>query len=382
MATGTRTSYTDTTPVKQTISDLIDMIDWVEAPLLRLLGVNNENNHQLVNWPNTTFSWLDDTMSPRAGTLGAQLLAGGTSATLQSGEAAYLKKGDVIRIGTENIYVGATNGDATISALERGLGSTTAAQHEDNDPWELVTVARLEGESYSTGHTTTVSSKTNYTQILAESVKVSGSEAVVPKYGINDTMAYHIAKLINDGGKAGKLAIMLQKIFYYGDADAGSVATQPRAAGGYEEYVTTRVTDLSGDALTRKHIEDEVEANMLAGGSPDCLVMNSWLRRKISTFYEGSIRTERTEETGGSTIKRIEADFGPPLEVVFDRWCPTDRLYVLEKKNVGWLTYRPFQVIDRAPDGDYTVKEVLGEYSFICRNENGMSYIKNASTTD
>ena len=41
MATGTRTTYTDTTPQKRSIADMIGMIDWTEAPLLKLLGLDS-----------------------------------------------------------------------------------------------------------------------------------------------------------------------------------------------------------------------------------------------------------------------------------------------------------------------------------------------------
>lgn len=59
MATGTRTTYTDTGNIKQAIADVIAMIDWTEAPLLNKLGLDNSSKFRLVNWPNTKVEWLN-----------------------------------------------------------------------------------------------------------------------------------------------------------------------------------------------------------------------------------------------------------------------------------------------------------------------------------
>ena len=66
MATGSRTTYSDTTPQKRALDAVIHMIDWTEAPLLRLLGLNGENRFRVLNWPRTKVEWLEDTMSSRA----------------------------------------------------------------------------------------------------------------------------------------------------------------------------------------------------------------------------------------------------------------------------------------------------------------------------
>jgi len=377
MATGTRTTYTDTTPQKRSIADMIGMIDWTEAPLLKLLGLNGESKFRLLNFPRTKVEWLEDTMAPRSGTVNEALDSSETGVDVATGQGDYLKAGDVILVDSELMYVSSVATDT--ATVVRGFAGTTAASHSDQAAWKLATVARLEGADFTTGYTTSVTNPYNYTQIFSEAVKVTGSEQNDEKYGISDTMAYHISKLMGDGGKAGKLPILLQQAAYYGKRAAGS-STTARAMGGIEQYVTTNVTNLSSAALTRKSIEDLMQLCYLAGGAPNTLVCNAWLRRKITSFYEGSIFTDRSEERGGSKITTIVTDFGD-IEVVFDRWCPTDRLYLIEPAKMGWVTYRPFDVVDRASVGDYMVKDVLGEYSFVLMNETAHGYIYGASTS-
>jgi len=377
MATGTRTTYTDTTPQKRSIADMIGMIDWTEAPLLKLLGLNGESKFRLLNFPRTKVEWLEDTMAPRSGTVNEALDSSETGVDVATGQGDYLKAGDVILVDSELMYVSSVATDT--ATVVRGFAGTTAASHSDQAAWKLATVARLEGADFTTGYTTSVTNPYNYTQIFSEAVKVTGSEQNDEKYGISDTMAYHISKLMGDGGKAGKLPILLQQAAYYGKRAAGS-STTARAMGGIEQYVTTNVTNLSSAALTRKSIEDLMQLCYLAGGAPNTLVCNAWLRRKITSFYEGSISTDRSEERGGSKITTIVTDFGD-IEVVFDRWCPTDRMYLIEPAKMGWVTYRPFDVVDRASTGDYMVKDVLGEYSFVLMNETAHGYIYGASTS-
>jgi len=383
MATGQRTTYTDSDIAKRGIADLIQLIDWTQAPLLRLLGCNNESRFRIVNWPRTKIEWMEDDMSPRSGTINEALDNSETGVDLASGEGDYLKEGDVILIDSEQMYVSAVSSDTL--TVTRGWGSTSAATHNTSTAWELVTTARLEGADYDTGHTTTISLPYNHTQILSEAVKVTGSEEVNNEYGISDQMAYHIAKLIGGGegigtrGKAGKLAILLQKTFYHGQRNAGTSSTS-RSMGGFNTYVTTNVTDKSSAALTRKNIEDTMEDCFLAGGMPDCIVTNSWGMRKITSFYEGLISVDRDEARGGSKITTVVTDFGD-MEVIHDRWCPQDEMYVIEKDKMGWLEYRPFDIFDRASTGDYMVKDVLGEYSFILVNEEAHGRIHSFSTT-
>jgi hypothetical protein len=381
MATGTRNTYSETANIKRSIGDYINNIDWTEAPLLRLFGVNNQNKFRLVNWPNTRYEWLEDSMSARSTTLAEEAAQAETEIDVTDG--SIFKEGDVVKVESELMYVSsvATN---TIT-VTRGFAGTSDVTHATALSIALATIARVEGADYDTGHTTALSNPYNFTQILAEAVKVTGSEAVNTKYGVADTMSYHLSKLIGgsngmgEKNRAGKLPILLQQTFYNGQRAVGTAST-PRAMGGFEAYVTTNVTDLSSAKLQRDHIEDAFQQCYEAGGDPDTIIVGSWLRRKISSFYEGLIATTNSETRGGSVIETVKTNFGQ-MEVMYDRWCPSDRLYIVEKSKLGWVEMRPFQVYDRPSTGDYTVKEILGEYGFVLTNQTAHAYIKNASTS-
>lgn len=379
MATGTRTSYTDTNLKKVIVSDALEMIDWTEAPLLKLLGTNNESKFG-ISQIGTKIEWIEDTMSPRSGTIAEDLDTTETGVDLTTGQGSYLHAGDLIRVGTEVMRVTSLSTDtATVTRAWNG-DKTTGSAASNGAAWYLVGNAALEGADTVTGHTTTVTRPVNYTQILSEGVKVTETEILDPKYaGETNTMTRHLSKLLGEGGKAGKLPILLEQSFAYGTAYAGS-ASAARSMGGYPAFATTNATDLNGAALTRTHIENSIQTCFEAGGSPDTIIVPAWGKRKITSFYEKYITTTRSEERGGSMITKVLTDFGE-VEVMYWRWCPTDTLYIIEKQYMGWVTLRPFAVYDRASVGDYQLKDVLGEFSFVLRNEKAHATISEFSTT-
>jgi hypothetical protein len=382
MATGTRTTYSDSSVKPESLIDAIHFIDWTEAPLLKYLGMSNSFNFTYE--PRTKYEWLEDTMSAVTTTLAEAIDPAETAWNVTDG--TLFKEGDIIRVQDttgELVYVESVSSN-TLTVI-KGYAGTTDSAHDSGATVEFLYPARIEGADFDTGHTTTVTRNYNYTQIFAEAVRVTGSEMVDKNYGIDDVMSYNLQILFGGGGqigakgKAGKLSIALQKTFYYGQRAAGTASTS-RAMGGFEYYVTTNVTDLNSAALTLKNIEDLYEDCYLAGGSPSMIVCNTWVWRKINEFFAGTITTERSEAEGGHAIKHIRTVMGD-MDIMFDRWCPTDRLYLIEPDKMGWFTYRPWNVYERPASGDYEVREVLGEFGFVLTNQLAHGYIKEISTT-
>jgi hypothetical protein len=347
-----------------------------------MLGANNESRFRMQNFPGTKIEWLEDTLSPDADTLGAAIgSAGATSITVSN---AVFQPGHVIKVDSEYMWVSAVSG--TTLTVTRGFYGSTAATHSDGATVDIVTVARLEGDDSDAGHTTTLDNPYNHSQILHKEIRVSGTEAVINQYGIPDTLNYHLQKIIGGGngkggrGRAGELPIRLNNTAYYGIRSAGG-ASAPRTMGGFDQYITTNATSLtSSTALSRKHIEDAIQTAWAGGGKPDTIVCHGWAKRKITSFYEGAVRTERSESLGGAVIDRIQTEFGE-LDLVLDRRCPSDKLWILEKDRVGWVTVRPWDIQDLAIDGDYQKKQVIGEFSFVVLNEQAHAKISGFSTT-
>src|SRR6476469_9528083 len=98
MATGTRLSTTDTGNWKRGISDVVNMIDWTEAPLLRIFGFSGKNvsKFKIVNWPSTKAELVEDTMPAFTTTLNGSHNNSTTTIAVASTTGAYFRQGDII----------------------------------------------------------------------------------------------------------------------------------------------------------------------------------------------------------------------------------------------------------------------------------------------
>lgn len=390
MATGTRASYTDTTNNKRGIIDMIYMVDWTKAPLLNTLGFTNANTKKFrpVNWPSTKLEWLEDSMRAFGTTMNDSGGIDGSALSVTVTDGTLFRQGDVVGIHAssastsaiaEKVLVTAVNGnDLTIV---RSWGDPAAAVHADGVYMSVETRAMPEGSDYVTGYTTTLSAPYNYTQILSEAVKSTRTSRAITKYGIEDDLAYQVAKLFKDGGNVGVLPILLEKTFYSGErTQRTSSAGAYGSMGGFEVFVTTNVTDLSGAALTRKNIHDTIRSIRDAGGDTDILLTNSWGIEKITSMYEETIRTTRDETRGGSEITMIKTPHGE-VELVYSWLCPQDRYYFINREKCGWLPFYEFNIHDIPSVGDWSAQDIVGEYTFFLTCEESHGLIKGASIT-
>lgn len=389
MTTGTLYSYGVTSGMaKPAISDVINFIDWTEAPLLRLFGFSRSNvsKFNLVNWPGVTVKWIEDTMPAFTSTLAADLSSGGaTTISVAAGTGQYFRVGDIIGIaavatpGTiiEKLRVQSVATDTL--TVERGYGATSPTTTAVTGA--IVTIqtrAMPEASDYTTGYTTVTTIPTNEAQIISEAVKVSKTRQAIQQFAINDEMDYQVGKLFADGGAAGRLAQYLQRTFYYGEKvtrDGSNVGSM----GGARSFITTNVQDKSGAAITRADIHTKIRQIRVAGGKVTDLVTGAWGIEKITSMYEDLIQTERDETIGGSEIQTVMTPHGK-VKLVFDWMCPEDCYYFMNRDKCGWLPIRDFERSQIKEQGDYSVVDVVGEFTFALTNEKSHGLIYNAST--
>lgn len=379
MATGTRYSFTDTNTKPRAISDAVFMIDWMEAPLLRLFGFGPENTSKfkVVNWPSTKVEIIEDTLSPYTTTIAEALDDSETGVDVASNTGAYFRQGDIVFVDSEYMIVSSVSTD-TLTVV-RGYGSTSAASHSSGATITLATRAMPEGSDPVTGHTTTTTSPYNYVQIISEAVQVTKTAAALTQYGIDDEMDYQVAKLFVDSGRAGKLAKFLQRTFYYGKR-VQRTSSVYGSMGGFGTFVTTNVTNLSSASLQRSDIHKTIRDINDAGGRATHIITGSWGIEKITAMYEGLITMTQDATRGGSKITQILTPHGQ-VEVVFDYMCPAGYMYFVNKDKLGWMPLRPFTTSKIMDQGDYWKTDVVGEFTFMLANEKSHGMIYGFSTT-
>ena len=377
MPSGQNITYSATIPQKRVVTDRILMTDAIELVTIKALGLNNESSFGFANGPggpNQAYEWLQDTRAVLADAVNtANLTSDSTLTSVIVDTGALFQTGDLIKIGTEYMHVtGVSSNTLTCSRHYGGTQST----HADDAVVSIVGRSRIEGTDTSDSAYTEPSSATNCVSIFHKEIDISRSAANLQRYGIGNLVQWEIDKAMME------LPRLLNLMFFHGQRKAGSSSTASMM-GGFATYDTTNATALSSTpALTQKNLEDELQQCVDAGGSPSLIICNTWAKRKIADWFAGSVRTERSESMGGISIDRITSPLNVELNVVVDKDCPTDFLYIVDPNYTGFVTIDPFFWDPLGKVGDTAAfGQVVGEYSLVVANETWQSHISGFSTS-
>ena len=206
-------------------------------------------------------------------------------------------------------------------------------------------------------------------QIWDWTASVNGTQAATRNYGVDDLMARQVDMRMAEMYQMMERALLYNSFRYVGTATVG------RLSGGADYFVYDK-NNLSSAALTLDDIEDALSDKFSAHGMtnvPNTLWCNAWVKRKISSWGEGTIRTERTESVVGSEIDTLITNFGT-VTVELDHLIIPSHVWLLntDKIQIGPMNGRGFKEIDATiPGTDATTHRGLGEYVFIFKGEDG-----------
>lgn len=365
-------SYINTNPDKRMVTDRILMQDPYEIITYLALGTDM-GKFDFVNREGKVYEWLLDTFNPVTDTVTSGLASSSTTTTFTPATGALYQPGDVLLIDSEQMWVSAVS--SSIPTVTRGWGSTTKTTHANSSTVTFVSRARIDGDDADDSPSTEVSTGYNYTQILQRTVNVSRTKEKLAEYGI----ASHEDRLIDKYMK--ELMMLLNKIPFYGKRYEGT-ASAARSAGGLRTFITDNLTDCSSAALTRKNIDDTMQNIFADGGNPDAIITGAWAQRKINDFFEGFVTTERAENMGGILIKRLLHPItGKAVDVLVDRHCPTNELWILDRQYISYYPFDPFFYERLAKTGDAVKGEVVGEYGFAVAYDKAHGLVHTFSTS-
>lgn len=358
--TGMINSYINSVPDKRMVTDRILMLDPYDIVAYSMLGTDM-GKFNFTNREGKTYEWLEDTFNDRTDAIASGLSSGTTTTTAVITTAALFQPGDVWLAESEQLWVSAVSG--TTITITRGFGGTTAATHADAVVMTRISRARIDGDDADNSPSTEVTSNYNYTQIFQRTINVARTKEKIAEYGVASWENYLIDKNMKE------LMMDLARLPYYGKRYAGT-ASAARYAGGLRTFITNNLTDASSAALTRDIIDDTLQAIHADGGDPNLILTGAHAQRKINDFYEGFVQTERSEALGGVLIKKLMNPItGKVLDVVVDRNCPTNELWMLETGLISYYPFDPFFFEKLAKTGDANVGEVIGEYGFVVAND-------------
>jgi hypothetical protein len=360
-----KTTYSDTTNAVRVISNIIQLIDPVDTPLIAALGgLDSARSKFKIRANGTMIEWLEDAYAPLS-----DVAAQGTTITtnttvLTVTDASIFKVGHQIQIDSEYMVVSAVDTtNNTLNVYSRSYGGTNAT-HVTTSTINIVGVARLEGATTSYEGLVDITAPYNYTQIFQTALKITGTEMVVDEYGYGDVWTYQANKKVPEQMR------LIERAIFHGIRAAGS-ATAPRSFGGLGTFTGTTNTVAITTSITKAAIDSLAEEVFLSGGMPDLLVLHPSVANDLRALLDTSSFVNLTQENqdfGMLNITQVRTQYGN-MRLVEDRWAPLATAYMLDSSRVGLYTLRPFGWKPLGRTGDFDAADLIGEFSLAVANE-------------
>jgi hypothetical protein len=369
-----KTTFSDATPQARTISDVVQMIDPRDTPLLARLGPDGAREKFKIQLNGNKIELLEDELDPleTAANNGDTIAVDDLAFTVA--DASVFQDGHVILIDAEYMVVKSANtatNEVTVYSRSYGGANTT---HAEDAAIQIVGMARLEGDDADFGPLLAISAPFNYTSIFQKAVQVSGTQQAISQHGIDDEFQYQANKAVPH------LLRLVERAAFHGVRTAGS-ASSPRSMGGLGSFITANVLD-AGGGIAKADVDALMEEIIMDGGYPDLLVMNPRIANDLRSLLDNSsfVRVSQSEnKLGLDAIERVVTQYGE-LELVMDRWCPAHTAYILESGKVGFYTLRGFEAKELARSGDSLKGEVIGELSLLVANNKAHGKITGITT--
>lgn len=384
--------YSDSTDItdgarKRICEDIIYSQDPKDLPLRDLFG-----GYEKLEVKSTKIEHVEDNHPPINATIGTAATgwnSGSDITALSVTDGDAFRVGDVIMTSDGEIAIVSDVDEAgnTIDLYARGdCGSTESNANSNSDVIYIIGSAQLEGYTYGSDvRFYTRPSKVNYTQIFSDTISVTESYELIPKFGIPKE-SQHQLKM-----KQLRLAKLLERAVLYGNPNTGALegtSAIPRTMGGIigkgsvatYPNIQTNTLNLSSAELTDSNLKSEMQSIYDGGGDPNTIIVNSFNKGVISDFLTPYRRANMDDKKYGGVVSKYETDFGI-CDVVLDRYMLQSDVLILDKSTFKIGAYRPFKVKDIPQTTDNVKIEIVGEYSCMLHNEEWADYIYNTSTS-
>ncbi|MCY2954521.1 MAG: DUF5309 family protein [Planctomycetota bacterium] len=364
------------------VSDLVGIVSPYETPLLDALGDPTRPARA------TLHEWLEDTLLPNTDVINdATWTNATTDTTFVVANASRFRVGDQIQADQSAEVMLVTNVDTGTNTLTvvRAYGGTTGAALADQKLIRILGNASLEGDDASAVRFTSRSRVSNYTQIFASTVEVSGSELAVRQLGVADELDYQKHQRLRE------LMRDLENCVINGMAPTanqqGSATVRRTMKGLYGWISTNRFAPgvngfPSGTTLSEEQLNQALRTIwQSASGQVDLIVVNGKQKRAINGFIGTSRRYAADTGTYKDMVGVYESDYGV-CKVVLSRWVPPGNALLLDSSRIEVLPLagRNFQYRKLATVGDRESGQIIGEYTLELRNEAAHGMIKYLAT--
>lgn len=256
--------------------------------------------------------------------------------------------------------------------------------------------AAIEGDDTAAAALTPTTRYVNYTQIFKKVFTISGTAEKVKKAGRKSEIAYQTAKkgkeIKRDQEKAftgtqvavagsssvARETASLDAWLFTNDTN-GTSGTAYTFSGGVP---TTARTDGTNRPWTEALLKEAVLAQYNSGGEVSMLMVSPAKKQETSSFAGiAEIRAAVMGARPATIIGAVDvyvSDFGN-LEVVPNRFMPTDLAYLIDPSQAKKRVLRPYFVEELAKTGDAHKYHMIEEAGLEVTNEAAMAVVRDLS---
>ncbi len=355
----TMTSTSESVGIPANYADRIYHLAPWETPIVTAVGLDSLPTP----CTNPVYHYIEIEDRPARTTLDGSISSGDTSFTFSE---AVFAAGEVVQINEETILLGTTSDNKTFAGCTRSHGAGADADHSDAAPVTSLGKPRAQGFAASSTGDRIIQGNdvTNYTQIFAKDVVVSGTSQAVYRYGREgDEVSYQ------EMFQQKVLKKELQNAFLWGvDTAAATTATAGEMDGIYERLATPSSADLGDGALQLADVEDAVEAAMDYGARPNIIAVGLYTKRVIDSWGVPYVKHDTdpmssTNMTYGTNVTKLYVG-GVELDVLV---CSDLHAHVFvmdaNRLGLGPLASRAFFKKDLDDGGDRKKSQIIGEYT-------------------
>ena len=257
--------------------------------------------------------------------------------------------------------------------------------------------AQIDGGDATFATVTATTMLSNYTQIFAKTVMVSGTADAVRKYGRAEEFAYQIAKkgkelkrdieyslVRNSHSTAGvyasaRLSAGIESMIVGNAQESGATTTTPAYASG----LWSAPTDGTAATLTESVVVAALQSAWEDGGDPSVIMTNATAKRKFAGFagattFAGTYDTAKGRAQGMivGAVDVYVSDFGSH-KIVLNRHMRDEVILCLDPDHVAVATLRPIKFEALAKTGDAEKGQIITELCLVVTNPDAHAKIHN-----
>lgn len=283
-----------------------------------------------------------------------------------------------------------------LSNIGKGSADQTQFDWQTDSLAAAAANANIEGDDTTAAAVAPTTRYVNYTQIFKKAFTISGTAEKVKKAGRKSEVAYQTAKrgkeIKRDQEKAftgtnvavagdsttARVTASLDTWLFTNDSN-GTSGTQYTFAGGVP---TTARTDGTDRAWSEALLKAALLLQYNAGGEVSMCMVSPAKKQETSAFAGiAEIRFEAKKAAPTTVIGAVDvyvSDFGN-LDIVPNRFMPTDLVYLIDPSQAKKRVLRPYFVEELAKTGDSHKYHMIEECGLEVTNEQAMAVIRDLS---